>query len=288
MTTRLLTKQYCDIRKDLINPDDIVYHKKNDIFGAYENIKKGIKELKIILSKIQNNNLNKSSGIFNNSNNSNIEQLESEFKTKINIITKALSTYNLKGEFYKNLRKQITIEINELTRQFQNIKQMEYNKKKIIRDRMITYENEYVIDIPDDEFQDHTKWQAKQQTCELRAYSDEIDYNEKLIKERDEELDKLLQDIVLISNIMKEFNEIVHDQSDLINRIDFNIEKTKDNVEEGVTILGTAETISNYTNILYWFKKCCSLKYFLVYIILAAILIIMFLIGLIILKKFIL
>lgn len=55
-----------------------------------------------------------------------------------------------------------------------------------------------------------------------------------LEKERDEEINALVNNINKLSNIYKEMSELVIDQGSMIDRIDYNIDETIKHTKKGV------------------------------------------------------
>jgi syntaxin 16 len=77
----------------------------------------------------------------------------------------------------------------------------------------------------------------------------EIIEKNKLIKERDQELEHILKSIVELNDMFKECNNFVIQQGTILNRIDYNIENTFEYVaeaKENLIITENAQNSSNY------------------------------------------
>ena len=64
---------------------------------------------------------------------------------------------------------------------------------------------------------------------------------EEIDKQRDEEINKLVTSINGLTKIYKEMSELVLEQGTLIDRIDYNIDKTMEHTQKGVEHLRKAE-----------------------------------------------
>ena len=69
--------------------------------------------------------------------------------------------------------------------------------------------------------------------------SEEID--QEIDKQRDEEINKLVASINGLTKIYKQMADLVLEQGTIIDRIDYNIDKTMEHTEKGVKHLRKAE-----------------------------------------------
>ena len=83
-----------------------------------------------------------------------------------------------------------------------------------------------------------------------RVLKEQIDFNEGIIQERHEEIEKIYKDIVCINEIFKDLNKIVLEQGDSVIQMESNIDSTIKATESGVQLLKQAESYQNT-----WFSK---------------------------------
>ena len=77
-----------------------------------------------------------------------------------------------------------------------------------------------------------------------------IEFNEGIIQERHEEIEKIYKDIVCINEIFKDLNKIVLEQGESIIEMESNIDSTIKATESGVQLLKQAESYQSR-----WFTK---------------------------------
>ena len=78
----------------------------------------------------------------------------------------------------------------------------------------------------------------------------QIEFNEGIIQERHEEIEKIYKDILCINEIFKDLNKIVLEQGNSIIQMESNIDSTIKATESGVLLLKQAERYQNK-----WFSK---------------------------------
>lgn len=72
-----------------------------------------------------------------------------------------------------------------------------------------------------------------------------IELNEKLIQERNEEIEKIFKDIKLVNEIFRDLGKITNEQSNLIVSMEKNIDTTVKTTEETIEILKIVKSNNN-------------------------------------------
>lgn len=65
--------------------------------------------------------------------------------------------------------------------------------------------------------------------------------NTKMVAEREEEVNKIVRSIMDLNEIFKDLGHMVHEQGTILDRIDYNIEQTQFQVNEGLKQLQKAD-----------------------------------------------
>eukprot|EP01117_Protostelium_nocturnum_P012418 TRINITY_DN4586_c0_g1_i1.p1 TRINITY_DN4586_c0_g1~~TRINITY_DN4586_c0_g1_i1.p1 ORF type:complete len:291 (-),score=104.46 TRINITY_DN4586_c0_g1_i1:109-981(-) len=98
-----------------------------------------------------------------------------------------------------------------------------------------------------------------QQQSDFQLQS-EIDYNETIIKERDQDIRKVETAIVELHDIFQDVANLVDSQQGMIDNIESNIEDATENTTVGLTELGQAATYQKKSRT----KMCCLLLIFVI------------------------
>ena len=72
-----------------------------------------------------------------------------------------------------------------------------------------------------------------------------VEFNEAIIQERNEEIEKIFKDVQDINEIFKDLNKLVLEQSEPITVVEENIDSTVKNTEKAVQALKVAESYQN-------------------------------------------
>eukprot|EP01012_Entosiphon_sulcatum_P037646 TRINITY_DN4841_c1_g1_i1.p2 TRINITY_DN4841_c1_g1~~TRINITY_DN4841_c1_g1_i1.p2 ORF type:complete len:308 (+),score=107.02 TRINITY_DN4841_c1_g1_i1:210-1133(+) len=98
-----------------------------------------------------------------------------------------------------------------------------------------------------DELEEEERRQQLMQQYQAKGYSDEminqIMINSRIVDERDTELQRIYSSIVDLHEIFKDMNQLVIDQGSLLDRIDYNIDETRQSVTAAINELTQAEKI---------------------------------------------
>lgn len=79
---------------------------------------------------------------------------------------------------------------------------------------------------------------------------DELDFQTKIIIERDQQIREIEQGVTDVNYLMKDFKALVDQQGEMINDVVINIEKAKDHVDRGVKDLKIAKKHQSRCSIL--------------------------------------
>lgn len=79
---------------------------------------------------------------------------------------------------------------------------------------------------------------------------DQLDFQSKIIIERDKKIREIDQGVIDVNYLMKDFKALVDQQGMMIDNIVINIEKTKEHVDRGVKDLKIAEKHQSRCSIL--------------------------------------
>lgn len=166
------------------------------------------------------------------------------------------------NEFSINIEKGILYQLNNLIRQL-NSNQLHYdNEIKLMEKRkkdLTVYFSDDIEPIMENKELQKTKLKSNLEKDVLE--------NEMVIKERDKQLDNVIESLTEILKMFDEFNSIVVRQGDLLNRIDYNINMTNENVKEAVISLKVAEEADNCGKLTCFLIVLIILTVFLILII---------------------
>jgi syntaxin 16 len=148
----------------------------------------------------------------------------------------------------KNLKSQLATELNQLSNEFRADQRSYIQKLREIKEKRnkigVNYEGDDLT------LEERRQLESLQDQVFQRGFTDEqmaqVLSNQREILERDRELQTVLQSIVELQDMFKEFHELIVEQGSLLDRIDNNIEETEYKVQEGVEYVKSAETVQKY------------------------------------------
>lgn len=236
MAIRIKTLQFDNIRKNLSSECHIDIKEKNNsnldsyynTLNCYETNKKDV-EKKLIKLKEEINRVTYRR-------NENIEPLLIETKEAIKKL-KASANVNCNGIIKEGVQLKMNSEIFELNNQLREYQRTYFEINKIKFQKRKQFDEAYG-NLNNNNEEEELYLQMNNLTEEQRQ---EILQNQREINERDKAIDEITISMLEVQDMFQMLNTEIIQQGTLLDRIEFNIEKTKNTVKETIPILKDAE-----------------------------------------------
>ncbi|XP_041358820.1 syntaxin-7-like isoform X2 [Gigantopelta aegis] len=172
---------------------------------------------------------------------------------------------------WKMQKERLTEEFSDALKNFQTTQRTAAEKEKASMARARAHStverSPFMDEIPPPPEQDLMGTPGFSQTKAVLQMEQDIDLDG--LREREEAIKKLESDIMDVNQIFKDLGMLVHEQGEVLDCIEANIESTQIHVEEGTSQLSKAR---DYQSKARW-KKCCCIIVLIVILIIVAIII---------------
>lgn len=175
------------------------------------------------------------------------------------------SNKGIKGSriLVSNLKKKFAIVSQDLSGEFREMqgKYIRYLKKDEVEDIAVSNKTELVGGSSDVEiYSRNAMVESSNKQTQLQLQENTNDLDQQNLLEREREIYKISQNVVEISMIFKELENIVIDQGTILDNIEYNLDRTVDNVKDAHKQLNKAEKYQKQT-------RKCKIVMFLVLLI---------------------
>ncbi|XP_064605208.1 syntaxin-7-like isoform X2 [Liolophura sinensis] len=155
----------------------------------------------------------------------------------------------------KMLKERLTDEFSNALKNFQTVQRTAAEKEKasISRARANSGLNKSPFGFDDDERKSDDQLVGYSQTKQVLQMEEDVDLE--LIREREDAIKKLESDIMDVNTIFKDLGMLVHEQGEVIDSIEANVESAHLSVQEGTQQLSSARQYQSKARR----KKCCIL-----------------------------
>ncbi|XP_071116709.1 syntaxin-7-like [Haliotis cracherodii] len=156
---------------------------------------------------------------------------------------------------FKMQKERLTEEFSNALKNFQTAQRTAAEKEKASMARARAHSGTAAMKSPFDDFPSPTEDQSMapgfSQTKAVLQMEQDVDLD--LLREREDAIKKLEHDIMDVNQIFKDLGMLVHEQGEVLDSIEANIEQTQIHVEEGTQQLAKASTYQSKARR----KKCC-------------------------------